>query len=267
LLIEEYLMRLQWCFGLTLGLSLALALPLFAQSETNTLAETILHEDGLFWDAYNHCDVAKMSQFFWPDVEFYHDKGGPTIGLAALDETFRKNLCGNPNFHLRREAISETVKVFPLQKNNLTYGAVVSGEHYFYINDGDKPEFRDGMAKFFHVWLVKDGTWKMARIVSYDHHAPPYENKRKEMTVAPRVLDQYVGKYDAQKAGTLTVARDNNVLTLTLGDKEFVLHPESDRVFFTTDRDLTFEFVIAGTKVSKIVVREHGAVVEEATAK
>ena len=47
-------------------------------------------------------------------------------------------------------------------------------------------------------------------------------------------------------------------------DKKLVLHPESDNVFFTADRDLTFEFVKAGTRVSKIVVREHGAVVEEA---
>jgi hypothetical protein len=148
---------------LGLALSLILALPIFAQNEKDSPTETILHEDGLFWDAYNRCDVEKMSQFFWPDVEFYHDKGGPTIGLAALEETFRKNLCGKPNFRLRREAIAETVKVFPLQKDNETYGAVLSGEHYFYINDNGKPEYRDGMAKFFHVWLLEDGTWKRVR--------------------------------------------------------------------------------------------------------
>jgi hypothetical protein len=38
----------------------------------------------------------------------------------------------------------------------------------------------------------------------------------------------------------------------------------AESVFFNADRDLTFEFVKTGTKVSKIVVREHGAVVEEA---
>jgi len=260
-------MRMLSCVRLSLASLLVLSLPLIAQNERDTLAETILHEDGLFWDAYNRCDVEKMSQFFWPDVEFYHDKGGPTIGLAALDETFRKNLCGNPNFRLRREAIPETVKVFSLQKNNVTYGAVLSGEHYFYINDSGKPEFRDGMAKFFHVWLLKDGTWKMARIISYDHHAAPYENKQTEITVPPKVLEQYVGKYDAAKTGTFIVTRNDNLLILTIGDKKYVLHPESESVFFTTDRDLTFEFVIEGTRVSKIVIREHGAIVEEVKAK
>jgi hypothetical protein len=259
-------MRMQSRVRLGLVLLFLCSLPLFAQDEKDTLSATILHQDGLFWDAYNRCDVEKMSQFFWPDVEFYHDKGGPTIGLPALDETLRKNLCGNPNFHLRREAIEETVKVFPLQKNGVAYGAVLSGEHYFYINDNGKQEYRDGMAKFFHVWLLKDGTWKMARIVSYDHHDAPHENKRQETTIAPQVLEQYLGKYDAPKTGTLVVTRDNNLLNLTIGDKTYVLHPESETVFFTTDRDLTFEFVREGTRVSKIVVREHGAVVEEAKA-
>lgn len=248
-------------------LALLLALPLLAQNPPNDLSATILHEDAQFWDAYNRCDVDKMSQFFWPDVEFYHDKGGPTIGASALVETLKTNLCGNyPKFHLRREAIPGTVKVFPLQKNGVTYGAVLSGEHYFYINDSGKPEFRDGQARFFHVWLLKDGTWKMARVVSYDHHAPPYENTRKEVTLPPSVLEQYAGKYSAPKTGALTISRESNTLIVTAGDNRYVLHPESDTMFFTTNRDLTFEFVKQGAKVSKIVVREHGAIVDEASA-
>ena len=257
---------MQKCLKLSLLLFL-LSLPVFAQQENATVEATIRHEDTNFWDAYNRCAVAQMSQFFWPDFEFYHDKGGLTVGLGPFVEQLKTGLCGKPTFRLRREAIADTVKVYPLQKNGVTYGAVISGEHYFFINDNGKPEYRDGVAKFFHVWLLKDGAWKMARVVSYDHRSAPYENARKEITIQPEVLEQYVGKYKAPKTGALTVTRDNNLLTLTtIGDDEkFLLHPESENVFFTTDRDLTFEFVKTGTKVSKIVVREHGAVVEEAT--
>jgi hypothetical protein len=174
---REDLMTMRWCARLCL-IALLLSLPLFGQTEKDKLTETILHQDGLFWDAYNQCDVDKMSQFFWPDIEFYHDKGGPTIGASALIDTIRKNLCGNPNSHLRREAVPDTAKVFPLEKNGEVYGAVLYGEHYFYVNDKGKPEYRDGMAKYFDVWLLKDGAWKMARVVSYDHHqAPPVEKK------------------------------------------------------------------------------------------
>ncbi len=251
---------------LTLSLSCVFALTLAAQNPSTDVSATILHEDAQFWDAYNRCDVDKMSQSFWPDIEFYHDKGGPTIGLAPLVATLKKNLCGNPNFRLRREAIPATIHVFPLQNNGVTYGAVLSGEHYFYINDSGKPEFRDGQAYFFHVWLLKDGTWKMARVVSYDHHEPPHENTKKEVTLPPAMLEQYAGKYNAPKTGALAFARENNTLIMTAGDKKYVLHPESESVFFTTDRDLTFEFVKDGNKVTKVVVREHGAIVEQATA-
>jgi hypothetical protein len=64
----------------------------------------------------------------------------------------------------------------------------------------------------------------------------------------------------------MIVARDGNRLVLTIGEKKYELHPESESLFFTTDRDLTFEFVKAESKVSKLVVREHGSVVEEAKA-
>jgi hypothetical protein len=240
---------------------------LFAQNEKDELSTTIPAQDGKFWNAYNQCDVEKMSQFFWPDIEFYHDKGGPTLGLSALTASLKNNLCGKADFRLRREAVPGTVHVYPLQKDGVIYGAVLSGEHYFYINEKGKAEYRDGLAKFFHVWLLKDGTWKMARVVSYDHKPAPYETTKQEIKVSPDVLAQYAGTYLAPQSGTLVVTTGDNLLTLTIGDKQYVLHPESQSVFFTSDRDLTFEFVKDGSKVAKVVVREHGAVVEEAKAK
>ena len=254
------------CLKLTL-LFFLLSLPGFAQDQNAnaTLDTAIRREDAAFWEAYNRCDVGRMSQFFWPDFEFYHDKGGLTVGLGPFVELLKTGRCSKPNFRLRREAIPETVKVYPLQKNSVIYGAVLSGEHYFYINDSGKPEYRDGVAKFFHVWLLKDGTWKMARAVSYDHRDAPYQNTRNEITLPPETLELYVGQYQAPKSGALTVTRAKNLLTLVLGgDKKFVLHPHSENMFFTTDRDLVFEFVKTGTSISKIVVRENGAIVEEA---
>ena len=259
-------MRMHSCVRVCLAVVLLVpSISLFAQTE-NSLDATIRQQDTVFWDAYNRCDVEKMSEFFWPDLEFYHDKAGLTAGLGPFVDALSKGLCGNPNSHLRREAIPETVKVFPLEKNGTVYGAVLAGEHYFYVNDKGKPEYRDGIAKFFHVWLLKDGTWKMVRVVSYDHRAAAYENQRKESNVPPSVLDQYAGKYRSPKSGTVIVTRSNNLLILSVGDKTFELHPESESVFFTTDRDLSFEFVKEGAKVSKFVVREHGAVTEEAKA-
>jgi hypothetical protein len=139
-----------------------------AQAEVEKLTATILQKDSLFWVAYNNCDTASFPQFFFEDVEFYHDKGGITLGLESLTDITKKNLCSPRDFRLRREAVKGSVKVFPMQSSGVIYGAIISGEHVFYIREKGT-ERLDGLAKFTHLWLLKNGNWKMARIFSYDH--------------------------------------------------------------------------------------------------
>jgi hypothetical protein len=147
----------------------AIAKAASAQTTPSELTATILQRDGLFWKAYNACDVEAMAAFFPEDVEFYHDRGGPTLGLTNFVGTLRQGLCGRPDSRLRREAVAGTVRVFPLQKENAVYGAILSGEHVFYTLDKGKPERLGGRARFTHLWLQRDGAWKMARVLSYDH--------------------------------------------------------------------------------------------------
>jgi len=108
-------------------------------ADPKELTQTILKLDSAFWRAYNACDVDAMKLYFTDDIEFYHDKGGLTTPLSKLIESMKEGLCGNANFRLRREAVEGTVKVFPL--NN--YGAIISGEHVFYINEGGKKGWMD----------------------------------------------------------------------------------------------------------------------------
>jgi hypothetical protein len=35
--------------------------------------------------------------------------------------------------------------------------------------DPGVPEWPVGEAKFLHIWQLKDGSWKLTRVVSYDH--------------------------------------------------------------------------------------------------
>jgi hypothetical protein len=232
--------------------------PAFAQSgKKETVADIIQHDDSLFWQAYNRCDGEGMRQFLAPDVEFYHDKGGITLGADAVISSMKKNLCSNENFHVRREAVPGTVNVYPLQNGTVTYGAVLSGDHYFYVSEKGKSERADGVAKFFHVWLLKDGAWKMARVISYDHKPVPYVNTRKEVTVSPESLQRCEGRYQGPQIGIITVTAGQNSLVLTIGDKKYSVYPESEHVFFGKDRDLTFEF-----GASTVIVRERGDVAE-----
>ena len=248
-------------------LVLLLSLPVntvFAQDNDQQLSDTILHKDSLFWRAYNTCDVARFADFFTDDVEFYHDKGGITLGLSSLQETFKNNLCSG-NFRLRREPVEGSVKVFPLRKDNVIYGAILSGEHLFYVIEKGK-EHAEGLAKFTHLWLLKDGVWKMTRVLSYDHGPAPYINKRKETALAPDVLRTYTGKYKGPQTGMMNMVADNNTLIMEMGNKKFIIYPEKEGLFFSKERDLTFEFVKSNNAVTKLIVRERGDVAEELTA-
>src|SRR6266496_3356979 len=184
----------------------------FAQTEQQKLTATILHLDSAFWKAYNNSDTVHFKDFVTDDVEFYHDKGGITTGASALIESLNKNLCGNVNYHLRREAVTGTVKVFPMQNSGKMYGAIITGEHLFYITQNAKPEFLDGDANFTQLWLLKDGVWKMSRILSYNHHTPEYINTRREIVLPDQQLDQLKGTYKSAQSGTMTVTRENKVL-------------------------------------------------------
>jgi hypothetical protein len=165
-------MEIKLCINILLALPFTLS-PFFnssfAQTGTDNVEKIILLQDSLFWIAYNNCDVVSMMQFFTDDVEFYHDRGGITKGLQDLTEGIQRNLCGNNNFRLRREVVKGSVKVFTLSSSNNLYGAIISGEHVFYVIEKGKEERLDGLAKFTHVWLLQNNTWKMSRVLSYDH--------------------------------------------------------------------------------------------------
>ena len=65
--------------------SLAAVLPAAADP-----AAAVRQRDDAFWQAYNACDTKTFRGFFATDVEFYHDRGGPTIGVDALDTALAK---------------------------------------------------------------------------------------------------------------------------------------------------------------------------------
>jgi hypothetical protein len=152
----------------------ALLLPGLSLAQTNPDAweADVRTFDSAYWQAFNSCDVPKLAQMNTEDLEFYHDKGGVSKGRAIFAATFGKNICGNPALRVRREAIPESIKVFPLRDGDKLYGAIVSGEHRFYRVPQGGPETVTGQAHFTHTLLLADGVWQVARVLSYDHGAP-----------------------------------------------------------------------------------------------
>ncbi len=128
------------------------------------LYTTIIAIDKAVFDAYNNCDIELFKTFFSDDTEFYHDKGGVTLTNTKLAESVRNNLCSKQGFRLRREAIPNTLQVYPMDN----YGALLTGEHLFYESINGKEKLT-GKAKFTHLFRLINGVWKITRMLSYDH--------------------------------------------------------------------------------------------------
>lgn len=259
--------------------SLFFAIPTCVQAqdadsrEDPQLTSVILHRDSLFWQAYNSCNVEAMQRFFTDDMEFYHDRGGSTAGLDAFTANTRKGICGSDTIHIRREAIAGTVQVFPMRKSGVVYGAILIGDHRFYVKAGSKPEFLDGQAKFTHLWLLKDGAWKMSRVLSYDHGPAHYVNLRTEISLPDTLLRHYTGTYKGSQ-NNIRVEVDGSHLVLSTGNNKFAIYAEAKDRFFLRERDLTFTFNSIAIQDShsstgldkgsqKLVVRENGNIAEE----
>ena len=128
-----------------------------SNAPSDTLFKTIESLDTQLFDAYNHCDLARLGAMVADDLEFYHDQAGLSVGKAPFLAAIKENICGK----VQRTLVPGSMEVYPLKG----YGAVQLGVHRFHHpNDNGV-----GEAKFVMLWQNKDGAWKVTRVISYDH--------------------------------------------------------------------------------------------------
>jgi hypothetical protein len=127
---------------------------------SDPLYKTVSGLDTELFDAYNKCQLDKLESLVAENLEFYHDKTGLSVGRKTFLDAIRNNICGK----VHRELVPGSLEVYPMEG----FGAVEIGIHRF-THPTDPHEL--GEAKFITLWQHKDGTWKMTRAISFDHHA------------------------------------------------------------------------------------------------
>jgi hypothetical protein len=65
--------------------------------------------------------------------------------------------------------------------------------HRFFQSTGGQ-ESPGEIARFVHVWQLKEGTWRISRVLSYDHK--PIEVVTPSIALAPADRQKYEGIYD-----------------------------------------------------------------------
>jgi len=144
---------------------------LVAQIEKNSnLYKTIMSKDSLLFDVgFNTCDISQFENLMSENLEFYHDKSGTSSKKEFL-YNLQNGLCSRPNtYQSRRELLKKSVEIYPLYAHDSLYGVIQNGTHKFYEKIASKKERFASSAKFTHVWLLENGTWKLTRILSYAH--------------------------------------------------------------------------------------------------
>lgn len=233
-----------------------------AQAQDTGLQELITKKDASFWKAYNTCDIAGMEKHLSEDLEFYHDKGGITYGRKDLSDDLRQGLCKSGKNYLRREAVPGSVSIYPLKDKDSVYGAIITGEHLFYIIEEDSEKL-DGQAKFSHLWLKEPGDWKMHRVYSFDHGPATFGISKQVVELPKEKLLELTGQYLTDSKDPITVLFDGGNLELRALGKTFILYPEDEHTFFTKDRDLSFSFNNEDPRT--LTIYESDNKVEEAT--
>src|SRR5438128_1043578 len=103
-------------------------LSLSAQPSNDSLIAGAKQADSIFWTAYNTCYVTSMMHFVDLNIEFYHDKGGITLGDSAFLASIRRGLCADTtNYRLRRAAVEGANIAYPMMKDGKVYGVLMAG--------------------------------------------------------------------------------------------------------------------------------------------
>ena len=140
------------------------AMPANTKAAEDPLVTTVSKLDAALFDSFNHCaspeQLQKHADFFDPDVEFYHDKGGVTWSRRDYIANTKNNVCGK----FRRELIAGSLQIFPIKD----YGAIEQGRQKFCWLESGKCF---GEAQFLILWRHLDNRWVVTRVFSYGHRA------------------------------------------------------------------------------------------------
>ncbi len=127
---------------------------------SNDLYTTIALMDSTLFSYFNSQNFPKFKALFTDDLEWFQDNEG----LLNYDKVFInfETMFKRPE-KLTRKLVSGSLEIHPLKN----YGAIEIGQHKFMHFENGKEEI--GTFKFVMLWQLKDGIWKISRVISFDH--------------------------------------------------------------------------------------------------
>lgn len=133
------------------------------------LVAALAEKDRQLFDAVFGCKPELLAALVADDLEFFHDKHGLTTNSGAQFVKDIAAMCerqaAGTDFRARRELVPGSMSVHVIGN----YGALQMGTHRFYALRAGKPDLLTETGKFIDLWKREGATWKLARVISYDH--------------------------------------------------------------------------------------------------
>ncbi|WP_439128007.1 nuclear transport factor 2 family protein [Polaribacter sp.] len=138
--------------------------------KSSELYKTLKSKDSIiFKRAFNKCETEKLAPIIAENFEFYHDVAG-IQNREEFMNAIKQNICTNPG-NYKREVVESSLEVYPLNNNGILYGAIQRGKHTFQEKSNNVLK-TVGIADFTHLWILENKTWKLKRVLSFNHQ--PY---------------------------------------------------------------------------------------------
>jgi uncharacterized protein DUF4440 len=133
------------------------------------LIAALAQQDRVLFEAVFGCKLEILAAMLTDDFEFFHDKWGQTASsrqqfVDAIAQGCERQRTGS-DFKARRELVEGSMTVHVINR----YGAMQMGTHRFFALVAGQPDRLTETGRFIDLWKQDNGTWRLARVISYDH--------------------------------------------------------------------------------------------------
>jgi len=133
------------------------------KASSTPLSSKLLYNDSLLFHAiFYTCDFQQIERLLAPEFEFFQDKGDVKPAMLTrrgqFIENLKKNFCEGKGPKMRRDIIKETMQTSSAGPNI----AIQTGVQRFYITANGTDEKMVETSKFYRIWKLVNGVWKLA---------------------------------------------------------------------------------------------------------
>lgn len=100
------------------------------------------------------------------------------------------------------------------------YGAIQNGEHSFSSLEADNQKYLTSVAKFTHVWVLRNGEWQLRSVLSYDHQEVEKKDSEDGLFIDSQVTKNWLAQKNVPSVAIGYIEDGQVIQTSVFGELE-----------------------------------------------